>query len=372
MELNGKQRAEIAQAEDALENFRPDLVSLRRKMLGLTQADLADRSGIAQGTLSKLEQGLRPVSRSMSERLAEALECRASFFCRPDRLYGAPMSAHPFFRKKASVGRLPIEKLISELNVRIGHVRTFLESADLAPELPFPEYDSEEVGGPEEVARFLRRAWYAPAGPLHNLTAYAERAGCIVVYCDMPDAGIDGVSYRIAGLPPLIFLNKARSADRLRFSLAHEIGHLVMHRYPSTAMEDEADAFASELLMPAADIGPYLSGLTLDRAMGMKPFWKVSMAALIYRASNLGRIDSGKSQWLWRQMSTRGFRTQEPTAVDFPREKSTVLDALIDNLMVNLKYTEAELEEVLDLYFEELTRLYSLKKHSPLRLIALK
>lgn len=352
-----------------VESFRPDLLNLRRKMLGLTQAELAERSGLAQGTLSKLEQGLRPVSDAIVERLSNALDCPPSFFCRPDRLYGAPMSAHPFFRKKASVGRLPVERLIAELNVRIGHIRTLLQSADLEPELPFPEYDVDEEGGAEAVARHVRRAWYMPAGPVSNLTEFAERAGCVVVYCEMPDAGIDGVSYRIAGLPPMIFLNEARPADRLRFSLAHEIGHLVMHRYPGASMEDEADAFASELLMPAADIAPYLSGLTLDRAMGMKPFWRVSMGALIVRASTLGRIDAGKSQWLWRQMSARGYRTQEPAAVDFPRERASVFGALLENLTANLGYTEEDLEQSLDLYHGELSRLYGLKPSRGLKLV---
>ncbi|PRG49527.1 helix-turn-helix domain-containing protein [Burkholderia multivorans] len=364
--------AEKLRLDRLAENFRPDLVMLRRKMKGLTQAQLAERSGLAQGTLSKLEQGLRPVTESIVERLANALECLPSFFCRPDRVYGAPMSAHPFFRKKASVGRQPIDRLIAELNVRIGHIRTLLQSAELDPELPFPEYDPDEVGGAEEVARLVRRAWYVPAGPIANLTEYAERAGCVVVYCDMPDAGIDGVSYRIAGLPPIIFLNQIRPGDRLRFSLAHEIGHLVMHRYPTANMEDEADSFASELLMPASDIGPYLSGLTLDRAMGMKPYWRVSMGALIYRATALGRIDAGKSQWLWRQMSTRGYRTQEPAAVDVPRERSTILGALFENLTSNLGYSDEDLERSLDLYRDELSALYRLRPQRGLKLVSAK
>lgn len=87
-----------------VEGFRPDLVNLRRKMLGLTQAELAQRSGLAQGTLSKLEQGLRPVSDAIVERLSDALDCPPSFFCRPDRLYGAPMSAHPFFARRHRSG----------------------------------------------------------------------------------------------------------------------------------------------------------------------------------------------------------------------------------------------------------------------------
>ncbi|WP_349606387.1 XRE family transcriptional regulator [Cupriavidus sp. DF5525] len=352
------------------EAFRPDLVNLRRRMLDLSQAELAERAGIAQGTLSKIEQGLRPVTEDVLQRLAEALNCLPSFFSRKDRLYGAPLSAHPLFRKKASVGRGPIEKLVADLNVRMGHIRTLLNSVDLDAELPFPEYDVEEVGSAQDVAKRVRRAWYMPSGPVPDLTEYAERAGVIVVYCTMPDAGIDGVSYRVAGLPPLVFLNEARPADRLRFSLAHEIGHLVMHRYPTGNMEDEADAFASELLMPAEDIGPHLTGLTLDRAMYMKPTWRVSMAALIVRATTLGRIDAGKAQWLWRQMSARGFRTQEPSAVDFPVERSSVMGALLRNLTDNLGYTDDDLEQTLDLHLDELAQMYGLKPKQGLRLIA--
>jgi Zn-dependent peptidase ImmA (M78 family) len=104
--------------------------------------------------------------------------------------------------------------------------------------------------------------------------------------------------------------------------------------------------------------------------MGMKPYWKVSMAALIYRATTLGRIDAGKSQWLWRQMSARGFRTQEPAAVDFPREQSTILDALLSNLTSNLGYTDEDLEKSMDIYFDELAKLYGLRRQPGLKLVS--
>lgn len=350
--------------------FRPELVSLRRRMLGLGQVQLAERAGIAQGTLSKLEQGLRPATDEVIEKLGVALDCPVSFFCRQERVYGAPLSAHPMFRKRAAVGQKVIDRLIAEINVRIGHVRTLLESADIAPELPFPHYDLDDFSGdPAQIARNVRRAWYMPAGPVSNLVEYAERAGCIVAYCEMADASVDGVSYRVPGLPPLIFLNKGQPGDRQRFSLAHEIGHLVMHDYPTPNMEEEANQFASELLMPAEDIGPYLSNLTLDKAAYMKPFWKVSMAALVVRAKALNRIDSAKSQWLWRQISSRGYRLQEPPALDFAPEQPSVMKGLISNLTVTLGYSEADLVNVLSLHFEELAKLYELRPQSGLRLV---
>lgn len=332
-------------------------------MLGLSQAELAARSGISQGTLSKLEQGLRDVGADQKERLAHALNCPESFFYQSAREYGPPISAHPMFRKKASVGQKSIDKLIAELNVRIAHIRTFLGSVDFTPELPFPSYDIDDFeGGVEEVANNIRRAWYTPRGPIKSLTEYAERAGCLIVHCDMDETKIDGVSYRIVGLPPIIFLNKNQPADRMRFSLAHEIGHLVLHRYPSPDMEREADEFASALLMPKSDIAPDLSGLTLERAAMMKPTWRVSMAALIVRATTLGRIDKNRASNLWRQMSSRGFRIKEPESLNFPREVPTLMEALVNNLTESLDYSEQDLCNTLHLYYEELASTYDLKR----------
>lgn len=351
-------------------SFRNDLVSLRRRMLGFSQADLAERSGISQGTLSKIEQGLREASAEQVDKLGVALECPNSFFFQSVREYGPPMSAHPMYRKKASVGQKVIDRVIADLNVRIAHIRTFLSAVDFTPELPFPSYDLDEFAGDcGEVASSVRRAWYVPHGPIKSLTDYAERAGCLVVHCDMEEAKIDGVSYRVAGLPPVIFLNRNQPADRMRFSLAHEIGHLVLHRYPSPDMEREADEFASALLMPKSDIAPHLSDLTVERAALMKPVWRVSMAALIVRATTLGRIDKNRAGYLWRQMSSRGFRTREPQSLDFPREEPTVIHALVQNLTEELQYSEGDLCKALHLYYDELASIYGLKRNNGLRVV---
>lgn len=350
--------------------IRGDLVALRRRMLAMSQADLAQKTGMAQGTLSKIEQGLKEASPEQGERLATALNCPASFFVQTEREYGPPMSAHAMFRKKSSVGQKVIDRVIAELNVRIAHVRKFLSSVDLEPELPFPHYDIDDFEGRADlVAESVRRAWLLPRGPIKSLTECAERAGCLVVQCDLEEAKIDGVSYRIPGLPPIIFLNRNQPADRMRFSLAHELGHIVMHAYPSPNMEEEADRFASALLMPASDIGPELRDLSIDKAAYMKPVWRVSMAALIYRAGELGRIDKYKSEYLWRQMSVRGFRIREPQMVDFEREKATVMDALVSNTVEEMGYSPDELVQMLHLNYDELANLYHLERAVGLRIV---
>lgn len=350
--------------------FRNELIGLRRRMLSLSQSELSARSGITQGTLSKVEQGIKEANEELVGRLAHALNCPETFFYQGEREYGPPMSAHAMFRKKASIGQKVLDKVIAELNVRIGHLRKFLSTVDFSPELPFPQYDVEDFHGDiDAIADSVRRAWLAPRGPLRSLTEYAERAGCLVIHCDMEAAKIDGVSYRIPGLPPIIFLNHNQPADRMRFSLAHELGHLVMHAYPGPNMEQEANQFASALLMPAAEIGPELQGLTIEKAAYMKPLWKVSMASMIYRAAELNKIDRYKAEYLWRQMALRGFRMREPQAVDFPPEQTSLIDALIDNLTKQMGYTAHELSELLHLHYDELVAMYGLQAPPGLRVV---
>jgi Zn-dependent peptidase ImmA (M78 family)/transcriptional regulator with XRE-family HTH domain len=345
------------------ERFRHDLLGLRRRMLGLTQSEVADRAGMSQALYSNIEQGLRPMTADLADNFADALDCSATFFTQSEREYGAPLSAHPMYRKRASVGQKVLDKTIAEFSVRLAHTRTFLRAVEVEPELPMPVYDVEEFGGDAaEVASNVRRAWYMPRGPVVSLVEWLERAGCIVVACDMTSSKIDAASYRVAGLPPVIFFNPELPGDRLRFTLAHELGHLVMHAFPTPNMEREADQFASAFLMPAADIRPDLAALTLGKAAALKPVWKVSMGALIYRAADLKTITENQVDYLWRVRAQKGWNVQEPPSLDIERERPTLIDALIRRMLEEHELTNTQLAQTLHLGLDEISRLYRLEQ----------
>jgi Zn-dependent peptidase ImmA (M78 family) len=105
----------------------------------------------------------------------------------------------------------------------------------------------------------------------------------------------------------------------MRFTLAHELGHLVMHRFPTENMETEANEFASTLLMPSADMRSAFLGrrVTLELLAALKPEWKVAMQALLMRATSLKCVSPNQARYLWQQISARGF------APTFARRRST-------------------------------------------------
>lgn len=181
--------------------------------------------------------------------------------------------------------------------------------------LPAVSLPSFAGNDPKTAAQLLRGVWGLGTKPLPNLIQLCESRG-IRVYSLPPFAdAVDAYSMWWSGTP-YVFLARRKSPERIRFDLAHEVGHLVLHDAEpcaTTAVEREADAFASEFLMPAASIVEYLSPTpSVNDILAVRSQFKVSAMALAFAAHKAGRI----SDWTYRQvcieLSTRGFRTSEP------------------------------------------------------------
>ena len=348
------------------------LIKVARQARGMSQVQLAKRAGVTQAAISKWEAGVTQPSAEFVTALANALTFPASLFYETDPVFGVPISVN--YRKSASVGAKAIDKMEAEINLRLMHLRRLLTSMDYKPELSLPRLDIDEYNGDAaHVAQLVRRHWGVPSGPLLNLTALVERAGCIVLTCDFEDIGVYGLTLQPPGLPTCIFLNSSMPGDRQRFTVAHELAHAIMHRLPSADMEREADAFASELLMPAQDIrSDLMHGMSLQRLAALKPLWRVSMGALLMRAKSLGCITDTQSTYLWRQMSAAGYRKKEPVEVDFPAEKATALSDILRAHSDELGYTMEDFEAMLHVHAGELNEMYGIEKkpHPPtLRLL---
>jgi Zn-dependent peptidase ImmA (M78 family)/DNA-binding XRE family transcriptional regulator len=352
-------------------SINPDLLKVARQARAFSQAQLAEKSGVTQGTISKAESGLLNPAGEILAKLAAALEFPSSFFYEPDRVFGLPMSLQ--YRKKASVGQRAIEQLEADVNIRLFQLRRLWRSVAFEPEAILPRLDIDEFGDAERIAELVRRTWLVPTGPVRNLVELIEAAGCVVFTCDFQAIGVDGLTLQPKGLPTCIFINSALPADRQRFTLAHELGHIVMHQCPSASMEEEANTFAAALLMPRGDIqGDLAGGLTINRVAALKRKWKTSMAALIFRARSVGTITEQQSVYLWRQMSRSGYRTREPQELDFPADVPSILSETIKIHLTDLGYSAGDLSKTLHMEQKELEQLYGLQsdpKRPALRIV---
>ena len=337
--------------------FNAEMLILAREFEGLTQAQLAESLLISQAEISKLESGIRPPSPELIAKLSKRLRCPAEFFYLSDSVKSFS-SACVYHRKRQSTPQGVLRKLLALVNKRRIQVKRLLLAADVGDNL-FPRMDLDDFqGGPQEIASALRSSWKLPPGPVSNLTAAIEDAGGIILRCDFGTNKVDAVSQWLTDSPPMFFVNTSSPPDRMRFSLAHEIGHVVMHQLPTDDMEREADRFASEFLMPARDISAQLADVTLARLAALKPYWKTSMGALLKRAGDLEQITERNKNYLWFRMGQLGYKTREPVTI--PMEMPRALNDLVDLHRSDLGYSNEELAKLLIASEEEVQNVFGL------------
>jgi Zn-dependent peptidase ImmA (M78 family) len=339
-----------------------NMLRIARQLRRFQQGEAATRLGISQAMLSRFENQLAGLSDDILDRAAAAYDLPRSFFIQSDPVLGAPVSVHPMWRRKASVSGREMDQIVAELNLRFMHLRRLLQAVEVEASFQVPNLPFDQFNNTERIAELVRAQWQMPAGPVPNLTRMLEAAGVVVVHSTLGGSAVDGVTFRAPGLPPLIVLNVDQPGDRMRFTLAHELGHLVMHHdQPTQSMEQEANEFASAFLMPTRDIRPHFARrIDLRLLAELKPVWRVSMASLLMRARSIGLLAYNKERYLWQQFSVAKIRQSEPPELDFVAEMATVLPDLLNAHIRELGYSIADLASLLHVQPPELASLYGL------------
>lgn len=342
----------------------PEMFSLARDIREYTQTQLAEVTGIDQGTLSKYESGLRSIPDKDLDLIADTLGFPRSFFYLRGKRYGAE-SGQLFHRRQRRIRVGDLKRIDAMLNVLRFQMERVLVTSDRNTEANIPRlFLREYEGDVEDVAATVRAALKLPYGPIKNMTSVLEDASCLVFSYDFNTDKIDENTQWIEPLPPLILVNKSAPGDRLRMSLAHALGHLVLHhnREPFETMEDEANQFAAAFLMPSEDIAPELEPVTLEHLAQLKSTWKVSIQALIVRAKDIGLINDTRSHSLFQMLSRAGWRKNEPFPI--PQEKPRKVEAELNYYRKYLKYNESDLTELVGLYEKDFREWYSASSDS--------
>jgi Zn-dependent peptidase ImmA (M78 family)/transcriptional regulator with XRE-family HTH domain len=338
----------------------PEMIVLARESRAVSQRDLAEKLGITQAALSKIEAGIIGVSDVLLRKFSEALHYPPTFFFQQELRLGLGPSELYHYRKRAKLSKKVLDAFHAQLTIRRMQLRGLLASVDIEAHAPFPRLDVDEFGDPAEVARALRAMWHVARGPMRSITKVIEDAGGIVVHFRFGSELIDAISRNVPGVPPLFFMNPDVGGARYRYTLAHELGHMVMHAVPNPKMEDEANEFAAEFLMPADDIRPMLTGLSVAKLASLTPYWRVSMAAILKRAADLKKLSVRAERSLWIAMAAAGYTKKEPVELDFPVEEPSLLSAIIDTHVSRLGYDAEQLAQVVHLFADELAATYPL------------
>jgi Zn-dependent peptidase ImmA (M78 family)/transcriptional regulator with XRE-family HTH domain len=329
-----------------MNKVNPEMIVLARDLLGLTQAELAEGVSITQGTVSRYEAGLIEVPDEHLRAIAKFLQRPESFFRWQERLYSSSCLYH---RKNRRIAVSELRVIHAKVNLLRIQASRLLRKAKVTSSYAFHRLDPSKYGGPESCAKRMRQLWQLPNGPVRSVVRCIESAGGIVFRCPFGMTRVDGISQwpmDDARTPPVFFVHEEIPGDRERLTLCHEIAHVVMHHVPTEEeIEDEANRFAAEFLMPADEIAPDLHSMTLPKAAAMKSYWRVSMQSVIVRAYQLGRIDKAKYSSLFRQLASKGYRKCEPMAL--PPEEPDMFRDLLSFCRKSLGQNVQEVSEIL-------------------------
>lgn len=282
-----------------------------REVRGLTQGLLADALGVDQTMVAHIERGTKQPSADLLDGLATELHFPPGFFVQagpPELPKGSLL-----FRAKSGIGKRSVAQVHAQAEVVFEIVLKLSTTVSLVP-VKLPVGDD-----PIDTARQVRSVIGAGDGPLLDLIRAVERLGVLIVPSpEVRDCDAFAVWAGPAKEYPVIGMVVGKAPDRTRMSLAHELGHLALHRdvfSGNQEMENQAYRFATELLMPAQIITEEFKSekLNLFRLAALKQRWGVSMQALARRARDLQVISDRQYRYLMKQMSVRGWRTEEPT-----------------------------------------------------------
>lgn len=340
--------------------FNGELLVLARQTRKVSQPELIQLLGgvISQAQLSKIEHGRIQPDSDLVEKIACVLKYKSNFFYSSIYQRMEPVSFH---RKRKKLSARDRDAIHGQSEVYRINLKKLLPAVELEARLPpVPAIDPDQFYGDiPKIALTVRQRWGIPRGPIKDVTKLVEDAGVIVVPFDFGTPLIDGFCQHPGDdLPPLVFINSRQPKDRYRFSLAHEIGHLVMHQTPNPEQEVQANIFASEFLMPTAEIKPQFYHPSLTRFMELKLYWGTSMQALIYKAWQIGRLSDRMFKYYNIEMSRRGFRTKEPVEWNGSPENAATLRQLLSAYIEELGYSVEDLGDLFGLVSEEVAMLF--------------
>lgn len=329
-----------------------------REARSMTQITLGELLGISKSAISQYEKGVNSPHPEVMINIPHILNLPAQFFfiSPPKMEQETPL----FFRSLRSTtlaARTKAARKYEWLKNITDYLSTFVEFPsvnfpDLSPpKNPFKIQENDI----EIVAASLRKYWGLGDGIISNTAYLLENNGAIVTKMNIGVETMDAFSrWRFTEEKPYIILGLDKgSSSRSRLDLAHELGHMILHKNVNAEdfkkrdtfnlIEKQAFKFAGAFLMPASSFAADFGGPSLSALQSLKIRWKVAIGAMIIRARDLGLISEEQENNLWRSYGRKGYRRHEPLDNEIPQEEPAILQQTFKMIIENNIQTKEQI-----------------------------
>jgi Zn-dependent peptidase ImmA (M78 family)/DNA-binding XRE family transcriptional regulator len=329
----------------------PSRLTIARKRREYSKKRLADTIGITDRMISFYEAGTKAPSGETLTRLASVLRFPVEFFAGNDLEEPALESAS--FRALRSMTSMQRDAAYAAGTLAI-QLSKWIEERFILPEPSIPSLRGFQA--PEAAAEMLRMEWRLGERSIDNIIHLLEAHGVRIFSLPTDSKKVDAFSVW-QGQTPYLFVNTAKTGERVRFDAAHELAHLTLHRHgkPSGRIaEYEADRFASAFLMPRSSVLAHVPrNPPLRVLISKKREWGVATSALAHRLHEIGLATDWSYRSLCIELSKQGW-DKEPDPM--PKERSQVLSKVLTALRAEgLRYSSIARD--LNLFSDELNAL---------------
>lgn len=326
-----------------------------RKAAGLSQRGLAEKANISAMAISKYENNQSTPSSEVLLALSRALAVRTEYFFRPIQVELKEVE----YRKHAKLPKKILAQIEGDV---IEQVERYLELEEFLPASPISDFaipedlpsHIESYDEIEAVTDHVRKAWGLGCNPIPDLIDTLEERGIKVFRTNaLHDEKFDGLAANVDGSPVIVVgSGEVWPGDRQRFTLAHELGHLMLASRLAKELDDEqaANRFAGAFLVPASEVikelGHRRKRLEPVELCVLKAAYGLSMQGWLYRARDVEVLSKVGFQDMWRMFIAEKWKKTEP-GDQYPQEKPKLFMQLVFHAFAEEFISESKAAELL-------------------------
>ncbi|MBQ0720232.1 MAG: ImmA/IrrE family metallo-endopeptidase [Gammaproteobacteria bacterium] len=308
-----------------------------RKAAGLSMSALASEVGVSANAIKKYEHGLNMPSSPNLLKLAKALDVRTEYFFRPVKVELQGVE----YRKRANTP----QKLLDQINGDVlDQAERWAELLDLYPDpvKPVPSFSlptklPAEISTPDDIeaiADTMRAEWALGLNPIPDMIDTLESKGVMIISTAIEaKKKFDGLAGNI-GKTPVVVVSAHQPGDRQRFTLAHELGHLVLRGRLAEGLSEEkaCNHFAGAFLLPQQALFQHLGenrrAIEAQELYMLKCEFGISMMGILVRAGQCGVVSENLQKQYYMRFNKLRWRTEEP-GEPYPNEETYLFKQLV-------------------------------------------
>lgn len=277
-----------------------------RLLKNLSLKDAGNLLNMTATAVSKYEKGeILPDSKKLID-FANAYNVKSIELL---KVYNVPKMKFTSFRKKKRLTGQNLEVLEELIQNEVAKYLEIIEMNNIDTDnIKLKKYSCYNFEDSEKAANSFRNyIKISNKQPISDLINILENLGIIIIQIKNQDNrfdDFDGLSEIVNNIPVIVLLDGIKDGARQRFTIAHELGHLILNINNNELDEEKlCNRFASALLMPKEAIinefGNSRVNINFFELTAFKNEFKVSYSAIIYRLKDLNII----SEYLYKKLS---------------------------------------------------------------------